>query len=98
MGRRSLATNPRVPWAMHAVVHVMEMQRRFEDAVCWRLHQPAWAEANGFACHLWWHESLFRLGRRSLCRALINERRMAKPMAPLTRHWMDQLDIPEAAR
>ena len=41
MGRRSLATNPRVPWAMHAVVHVMEMQRRFEDAAWLRLHQPA---------------------------------------------------------
>ena len=48
VGRRSLATNPGVPWAMHAVVHVMEMQRRFEDAAWLRLHQPAWVVANGF--------------------------------------------------
>ena len=61
-GRRALAANPRVPWAVHAVAHVMEMQGRFEDGATWlRQHQPAWAEGNGFACHLWWHKSLFRL-------------------------------------
>ena len=61
-GRRALAANPRVPWAVHAVAHVMEMQGRFEDGSTWlRQHQPAWAEGNGFACHLWWHKSLFRL-------------------------------------
>ena len=27
-------------------------------------------------------------GRRAIGRALINERRMAKPLTPLTRHWM----------
>jgi hypothetical protein len=61
-GRRALAANPRVPWAMHAVAHVMEMQGRFEEGSSWlRLHQPAWAEGNGFAGHLWWHKALFRL-------------------------------------
>lgn len=61
-GRRALAANPRVPWAVHAVAHVMEMQGRFEDGSAWlRLHQGSWAEGNGFACHLWWHKSLFRL-------------------------------------
>ena len=61
-GRRALAANPRVPWAVHAVAHVMEMQGRFEDGSAWlRLHQGNWAEGNGFACHLWWHKSLFRL-------------------------------------
>ncbi len=61
-GRRALAANPRGPWAVHAVAHVMEMQGRFEDGAAWlRQHQPAWAEGNGFACHLWWHKSLFRL-------------------------------------
>jgi tetratricopeptide (TPR) repeat protein len=61
-GRRALAANPRVPWAVHAVAHVMEMQGRFEDGAAWlRQHQPHWAEGNGFAGHLWWHKSLFRL-------------------------------------
>ncbi len=61
-GRRALAANPRVPWAVHAVAHVMEMQGRFEDGATWlRQHQPHWAVDNGFACHLWWHKALFRL-------------------------------------
>lgn len=61
-GRRALAANPRVPWAVHAVAHVMEMQGRFEEGSAWlRQHQANWAEGNGFAAHLWWHKSLFRL-------------------------------------
>jgi len=61
-GRRALSVDARVPWAVHAVAHVMEMQGRFEDGSAWlRQHQPQWAEGNGFACHLWWHKSLFRL-------------------------------------
>ena len=61
-GRRALAVNPRVPWAVHAVAHVMEMQGRFEEGSAWlRTHQDAWAEGNGFAGHLWWHKALFRL-------------------------------------
>jgi hypothetical protein len=60
--RRALALDPKVPWAIHAVAHVMEMQGRFEDGSSWlRQTQPAWAEGNGFATHLWWHKSLFRL-------------------------------------
>jgi hypothetical protein len=61
-GRRALAIDPRAPWAVHAVAHVMEMQGRFDDGAAWlRQHQPAWAEGNGFAAHLWWHTALFRL-------------------------------------
>ncbi len=61
-GRRALAMNPRVPWAVHAVAHVMEMQGRFEEGSAWlRQHQGSWAEGNGFATHLWWHKALFRL-------------------------------------
>ncbi len=61
-GRQALQANPRVPWAVHAVAHVMEMQGRFEEGSAWlRQHQPAWAEGNGFAGHLWWHKGLFRL-------------------------------------
>ncbi len=61
-GRQALAANPRVPWAVHAVAHVMEMQGRFDEGSAWlRQHQPQWAEGNGFAGHLWWHQGLFRL-------------------------------------
>jgi hypothetical protein len=61
-GRRALAASPRVPWAVHAVAHVMEMQGRFDEGSAWlRQYQPHWAEGNGFAGHLWWHQGLFRL-------------------------------------
>lgn len=61
-GRRALQIEPRVPWAVHAVAHVMEMQGRCEEGAAWlRQHQGAWAEGNGFAGHLWWHKALFRL-------------------------------------
>ena len=70
-GRRALAANPRVPWAVHAVAHVMEMQGRYEEGAAWlRQHQPAWAEGNGFAGHLWWHKALFRLEGMDLAGAL----------------------------
>ena len=70
-GRRALALNPQVPWATHAVAHVMEMQGRFEDGASWlRAQQPHWAEGNGLACHLWWHKSLFRLEALDLAGAL----------------------------
>ncbi len=61
-GRRALAHDPRVPWAVHAVAHVMEMQGRHEEGASWlRQHQAHWAEGNGFSGHLWWHKALFRL-------------------------------------
>jgi hypothetical protein len=70
-GRRSLALNPKVPWAVHAVAHVMEMQGRFEEGAAWlRQHQAAWAEGNGFSGHLWWHKGLFRLEAMDLAGVL----------------------------
>jgi tetratricopeptide (TPR) repeat protein len=71
VGRRALAADPRVPWAVHAVAHVMDMQGRFEEGSVWlRQHQAQWAEGNGFAAHLWWHKSLFRLEAMDLQGAL----------------------------
>jgi hypothetical protein len=61
-GRRALSLDPRVPWAVHAVAHVMEMQGRYEEGGAWlRQHQAEWSEGNGFSGHLWWHKGLFRL-------------------------------------
>ncbi len=70
-GRRALAIDPGVPWAVHAVTHVMEMQGRFEDGAAWlRQQQAHWAEGNGLAGHLWWHKALFRLEAMDLAGAL----------------------------
>jgi hypothetical protein len=69
-GRRALAADAQVPWAVHAVAHVMEMQGRFEEGAAWlRQHQDAWG-SNGLACHLWWHKALFRLEAMDVAGAL----------------------------
>jgi len=70
-GRRALAGAARVPWAIHAVAHVMELQGRHEEGARWmgewRRHWGARVgaasndEPNGFAGHLGWHEALFAL-------------------------------------
>ncbi|GAA0761135.1 tetratricopeptide repeat protein [Ideonella azotifigens] len=61
-GRRAVAGGASVPWAVHAVAHVLHMSGRLEDGNAWlRQHQPNWAEGNAFASHLWWHMGLFRL-------------------------------------
>ena len=72
LGRRAIAlaqeqsTDPaapaRVPWAVHAVTHAMEMQGRFDDGAIWlRQQQAGWTDGTRFASHLWWHLALFRL-------------------------------------
>lgn len=61
-GRRALAGSAKVPWAIHAVAHVMEMQGRHHEGSAWMMHWHGdWAEGNGFAGHLGWHQALFAL-------------------------------------
>ncbi|MEO8311028.1 MAG: tetratricopeptide repeat protein [Caldimonas sp.] len=61
-GRDALERDPRVPWAIHAVGHVMEMQGRFDEGLRWMEdRRPQWVEGNGFSCHLGWHHALFAL-------------------------------------
>jgi hypothetical protein len=61
IGRRALGM-ARVPWAVHAVTHAMEMQGRFDDGAAWlRQQQEGWIAGARFASHLWWHLALFRL-------------------------------------
>jgi tetratricopeptide (TPR) repeat protein len=79
-GRRALAADPRIPWAIHAVAHVMEMNGRHDEGLAWMAERRAhWGarEAsgdspgpNGFAGHLGWHEALFALETLDLGRAL----------------------------
>jgi hypothetical protein len=61
-GRLALSGAAKVPWAIHAVAHVMEMQGRFEEGAAWmaRWHDD-WANGNGFVGHLGWHHALFAL-------------------------------------
>ncbi|QQX87042.1 tetratricopeptide repeat protein [Cupriavidus necator] len=61
-GRRALELNPRDPWAVHAVAHVMEMQGRLADGIAWLDgRQDDWSDDNMLAVHNWWHLALFQL-------------------------------------
>ena len=61
-GRRALAADPKAPWAVHAVAHVMEMQGRHDEGSQWLQQRRAeWSSDNGFAVHLGWHQALFAL-------------------------------------
>lgn len=71
VGREATAGPAKVPWATHAVAHVMEMQGRFEDGLAWlESRQADWADGNGFAGHHWWHRALFQLEAMDLDGAL----------------------------
>ncbi|MEP7057317.1 MAG: tetratricopeptide repeat protein [Caldimonas sp.] len=62
VGRRALSGAAKVPWAIHAVAHVMEMQGRHADGSSWMQRwRPDWSDGNGFAVHLGWHQALFAL-------------------------------------
>jgi hypothetical protein len=70
-GRRALAGGTKVPWAIHAVAHVMEMQGRFIEGSAWMLQwQDDWAKGNGFSGHLGWHHALFALEALDTAEAL----------------------------
>ena len=59
-GRRALAGAAKVPWAIHAVAHVMEMQGRHDEGAAWMQQwHTDWAVDNGFVGHLGWHHALF---------------------------------------
>jgi tetratricopeptide (TPR) repeat protein len=70
-GRRALELNPRDPWAVHAVTHVMEMQGRLRDGIEWLTSRQAdWSVDNGLAYHNWWHLGLFHLDLGDAARAV----------------------------
>jgi tetratricopeptide (TPR) repeat protein len=70
-GRRALDLNPRDPWAVHAVAHVMEMQGRLRDGIDWLTSRaPDWSVGNAFAYHNWWHLALHHLDLGEYARVL----------------------------
>lgn len=61
-GRLAVDKNPRDPWAVHAVAHVMEMQGRLREGIEWlESRREDWAPDNAFAFHNWWHLALYYL-------------------------------------
>ncbi len=89
-GREALARDPRGPWAIHAVAHVMEMQGRYDEGVRWLEDGSAgWAD-NGLAVHLWWHLALFRLETLDTAAALaLFDARIAGSASVVNLQWLD---------
>lgn len=91
IGREACATDAKVPWATHAVAHVMEMQGRHEEGRAW-LHEtmPVWGEGNGFGVHHWWHLALFQLEAMELDAALaLHDARLDPSRLVLTLNRLD---------
>lgn len=83
-GRFAVELNPRDPWAIHAVAHVMEMQGRQDEGIEWlRARETDWSRDNMMAIHNWWHLALFNLelGRTSEVLALYDTKIREQPSA-----------------
>ncbi len=91
VGRQAVVGPAKVPWATHAVAHVMEMQGRFSDGQQWlRERQADWAEGNGFANHHWWHLALFHLEALDVAGALaLYDDRLSSGHAAITLNRLD---------
>ncbi len=70
-GRAALAIEPRDPWSVHAVTHVLEMQNRYHEGQKFmRDRVDDWSPDNGFAFHNWWHLALFHVEQEDFAGAL----------------------------
>lgn len=90
-GRRALDLNPRDPWAVHAVTHVMEMQGRLRDGIDWLTSREAdWAPDNGLAVHNWWHLALYHLDLGEHARVLeLYDTRIRPVQTPVALEMLD---------
>jgi len=91
VGREAVGSTAKVPWATHAVAHVMEMQGRYTDGIRWLGEREAdWSQGNGFAGHHWWHRALFHLEGMDVAAALaLYDAQLASDKASLTLQRLD---------
>lgn len=62
IGRRGVDLEPADAWGLHAVGHVMEMNRRASEGALWlETSRALWPKCNNFGFHLAWHLALFRM-------------------------------------
>jgi tetratricopeptide (TPR) repeat protein len=90
-GRRALEMDPRGPWAVHAVAHVMEMEGRPAEGRDWLGRRAAdWSVDNGLAVHLWWHDALFALESLDTAAALAHyDARIGGSASMVNLQWLD---------
>jgi hypothetical protein len=61
-GLAAVEAHPDDVWAIHAVVHVYEMQGRVADGIRFlRSREADWGDGNLFTVHNWWHLALYLL-------------------------------------
>jgi tetratricopeptide (TPR) repeat protein len=80
-GMAALAVNPDDVWAVHAVVHVYEMQGRIDEGIRFLTERRAdWGAGNLFTVHNWWHLALYLLEAGEIDAALaIYDREVHNP-------------------
>lgn len=67
IGRQAYSYEPQDAWGLHAVSHVMEMERRCNDGIAWlEQARSSWSKCNNFSFHLAWHLALFLLEKREI--------------------------------
>lgn len=71
LGRDAITINPRDPWGVHAVAHVLEGTERAGDGIDWIAGlETHWSAANNFRFHLAWHLALFHFEKSDFDSAL----------------------------
>src|SRR5688500_6279997 len=61
-GRAAVEAHPDDVWAVHAVVHALEMQGRVDDGIRFLSDRERdWGSGNIFTVQYWWHYSLFQI-------------------------------------
>lgn len=68
----ALEINRHDPWAQHAVAHVMETRRRYQEGIEWmESFADTWENCNSMLyTHNWWHIALFYLAQGEINRVL----------------------------
>lgn len=70
-GLAAVEVNPDDVWAIHAVVHVLEMQGRVDEGIGFlTTRESDWGTGNLFTVHNWWHLAVYLLEAGKTDRAL----------------------------